>query len=474
MRFKLSVLLLILSLLPLVVSCNNSNEVDIIGETIDSSQDIVQDFSEVATVSSQDPVQDFSEDAILLVDAIEDQHPIFLMEDLLPEDYDERRQAFLQQTTERITYQEFEFLVQRYIITLKDGHMMIRFGNQFLNVDWQYIDGHLFKVGENGETKEVIEISGLPVQDVVEKVAFYYYFENDVERQFLTSIISRDVDLLRRAGATIGVGMGDEVEITLHDGSNMIQENVSKRWGNLWNIASARLTPHNFIVRYELMDDIFYIDLRTFEFDSSIDEAEAAIEEAIENGTRHFIVDLRDNGGGNSAVGDQLLSAMGISPPAYGSVRRISQQYLESLEQFGITLADMLEGSGYDEAYIIERGYLVHEPSLEMANNPNDVFISVLTNIYTYSSATMFGIWVQDGNFGNIIGETSRNAPSVFGDMMGAVTLPESQMNIRISTSKFIRPDTEADQNMLVPDILVDSEDALDTAIEFLDNLRSE
>jgi len=38
----------------------------------------------------------------------------------------------------------------------------------------------------------------------------------------------------------------------------------------------------------------------------------------------------------------------------------------------------------------------------------------------------------------------------------------------------WIRPDNQANQDLLVPDILTNSEDVLDVAIEFLENMQHE
>jgi len=446
MRYKLFVLAIFSSFL-IIVACHNDIEETSIDEEIISDY-----FSEF--------LQDFSGDAILLIDAVEEQHPIFLLEDLLPEDYNERRQSFLEQTSEPMTQTEFLFLAQRYITALKDGHMLIRTGEQFLNVDWIYIDGGLFIIDDDYETQEIIEIANIPVTDIIEMIAYYYYFENDAERQFLISVFSRDVDLLIRAGATIN----DEVEVKFYDGRDTSYQHVSMMSGNMW--VFSEIIPHNFIVNYEEMTDIFYIDLRSFEFDPTIDSTIMAIEEAMENDVRYFIVDLRDNGGGHSGVGELLLNAMEITPPSFGGLLRLSEPNIASLERFGSTLADMFGEGEYDE--YVERGYFIEEPNLEMASNPNEVFVSVLVNANTYSSAMWFGVWVQDGGFGNVIGEYSRNAPTSFGNTAGEAFLPESQIHVSISTARWLRPDIEANQNMLVPDILAASEDALDVAIDFL------
>jgi len=75
--------------------------------------------------------------------------------------------------------------------------------------------------------------------------------------------------------------------------------------------------------------------------------------------------------------------------------------------------------------------------------------------------------WVQDGGFGNIVGAPSINAPSSFGDML-FFNLPYTGLQVRVSHALFLRPDANADQSVLWPDIMVDPADALEVAIEYL------
>jgi hypothetical protein len=78
-------------------------------------------------------------------------------------------------------------------------------------------------------------------------------------------------------------------------------------------------------------------------------------------------------------------------------------------------------------------------------------------------------VWVQDGDFGIIIGEPSSNAPSAFGDMLN-FTLPRTRIDVRVSYSRFVRPDVDADQATLVPDIAVPSDQALEAALAYFND----
>jgi hypothetical protein len=216
-----------------------------------------------------------------------------------------------------------------------------------------------------------------------------------------------------------------------------------------------------------LDDDIMLIDLRVFALHESIEETALYIEQAIENGIRKFIVDLRGNGGGDSRAGERLLNAKGITVPAGGAVRRLSPLMLDMVREYNLMPAPIR--ALFSILSALTDG-MIDTPYPGNASNPNNAFVAVLTDNDTYSSATMMAYWAQDGGFGNIIGAPSRNAPSSFGDML-FFTLPYSGLQARVSHVQFLRPDTAADQSTLWPDIMADPADALDVAIEFLRNL---
>jgi len=222
----------------------------------------------------------------------------------------------------------------------------------------------------------------------------------------------------------------------------------------------------DFIIRDEMIgDDIFFIDFRRSVLGDHIDETTARIEQAIENGLRKFIVDLRDNVGGDSRAGQRLLEAMGIRVPSNGVIRSFSPLTIDAWRGHG-----MIYGPFYIfpmlRALTLFADGIKSEPCTHSLN-ANNVFVSILTSNRTYSAATMMAYLVQDGGFGNIVGAPTRNAPTSFGDML-FFNLPYTGLQSWVSHARFLRPDANADQSVLWPDIMTDPANALEAAIAYL------
>jgi len=190
-----------------------------------------------------------------------------------------------------------------------------------------------------------------------------------------------------------------------------------------------------------------------------------AIEAAVAAGMQKFILDLRGNGGGDNRVGVRLYNAMGLtSVQGGGSVtRRISDIFINSTGWWYWHL---------NIPRIFGADYIFAGRDAPGVGNPNNVFVSVLTDNETYSSAMHIASWVQGGGFGNIIGEPSRNAPNSFGDMR-FISLPHSGLIFPISTTYFTDGDVNVSvgRDVLWPDIPVNAADAFDVAMEYLRSL---
>ena len=389
----------------------------------------------------------FLDDALIFIEFVENTHPIFVMDDMLSEDYYDMRYEFIRTAGEVDTQLDFNFALQRFITVLRDGHMRMPgfniLGEYFIDAPFYMEDGKLFL-----HSFEVSEIGGVAVQTVFDTIDRYFYHENEAARAQAYTVMSRNVEILERAGAAI---QHFAATLTLLNDEGEIAETrvpVIEIAG--WQVRGITpLFDLEFVINYGMIrDDIFLIDLRTFRNDLRVIHAETAIRRAVDDGVRNFVFDVRDNGGGNSQIGSRLLEAMGIRHPSFGSVRR-SRSALDP-----------------------DRDVVLHSPpSITPTHNPNDVTVAVLTNVNTFSSARMVSSWVQDGGLGVIVGEPGANAPTAFGNMAQRVYLPHSSMYVVSSTVRWLRPDADADQYTIWPDISAPYQQALEAAIAFFEGI---
>ena len=90
----------------------------------------------------------------------------------------------------------------------------------------------------------------------------------------------------------------------------------------------------------------------------------------------------------------------------------------------------------------------------------------MLCNLTTASASVILCAGVQDGKLGTVIGRSPYNSPSFYGSIV-RYTLPETQINLQISSGYRKRFDENADQSVFVPDIVTDIyQDSLEFAVK--------
>lgn len=431
-------------------------------------------------------LQGYAKDAYRLVKVVEKGHPIFLVDGLLPQNYEPVRNNFLAAAQKDMTRKDFIFAVNKYITTLKDGHMRswlleseggmnkpILLGD-FLNVSWVCIDEKLYLTDEHGNpsTKQVVRIGGVDISKVYSVVEEHHYSENHVDRMKCIAYFTRYVALIELAGCEI---TDSKMTLTIDDKGKLSTVNVSTDapMPSFYN-----QEQHDYIIRHEIKEDVFIIDLRSCKPGKHINATASQVEDALKAGIRKFIIDLRGNVGGIAGVGHKLLKAMGIKVPKFGVVERISGS--TALLYFllypllrpwpGLFIGPLYGLFVFPFRLLLTKGFKT-EPCVKKVKNPNNVFVSALTDENTYSSAMMLATWVQDGNFGNVIGSPSSNSPSCFGDMT-FYYLKTSKIMGGLSRKYFKRPEVTADPTTLKPDIEIDPKSAMGAALEYLRNMQ--
>lgn len=157
--------------------------------------------------------------------------------------------------------------------------------------------------------------------------------------------------------------------------------------------------------------------------------------EVKKQGIKNVAVDLRYNGGGSSRVADEFIR--------YLDVDNYRQPvYTRRLGFFDLTPSN---GNFKNEKY---------KDTIFKGN------VYILTSESSFSSAMDFAQYIKDNKLGTIIGEAPVNKAAGFGEC-AEMKLPHSQIFMQISTTRFYRTDPDCKGELVVPDIVCKSNDAL-------------
>ncbi len=198
-------------------------------------------------------------------------------------------------------------------------------------------------------------------------------------------------------------------------------------------------------VRYEIDTDhdlgILTIDECSYNntYRTTVKKFFAEVKEA---GIKNVAVDLRNNGGGSSLVGNEFI------------------RYLP-MEKYK------------DFASDLRMGFIkVPAPAGEIKNNQDkeNQFsgnVYVITSVRSFSAAMDFAMYIKDNGMGLIVGEASGNRPDSYGDVV-SFRLPESKLYMQISWKKWYRIDETKAHDFIEPDIPCDADEALNVLCEHL------
>lgn len=384
-------------------------------------------------------------DAKNLIETVELTHPAFSLDDV-PERYEAARNSLISEAESKMTRRDFKWSVQKYLSSLNDGHTGVegRNSSRFIDVNWQAVGDQLFLLDKEGmlTTKEIESIGNVSVSDIFAIIDLYFPRENHIARERNRTLWSRSRDILLISGRNINL---NKVLLRIKDGEEVFEETYNIRRRNIYGFYN-----HSLEISSERIGDVFYIEYNRCNVGRQLTTAISRLEQALSDGITSIIIDVRNNPGGNTEANKLLLEALGMSGPQYGIYLRYSPLLSK---QWRIE-----ENSGYR----------IFSRDLSTTQKNDDIDLVILTNVNTYSAATNLAVTVQDGSLGKIIGQSSSNAPNSYGDVL-FYNLPNSNIKVRISCKRFLRPDVNANPDKLIPDIITEyNEDALDVALNFL------
>ena len=379
------------------------------------------------------------EDRTQAIKFIEDVHPYFALEKDQSA-YATALQKYMNATETEMYVSDFQAATAEYLCFFADGHTHIWWDEEaYLLLEQIYQDGKTYLAEGNSITDIwITEIGSVDIDTIYETINRVFPAENDMAVAINRNKYIIGKNLLTLAGAQI---VDNHVTITFSDGS-------SDEY-TFYQLEQSPIHPYEWQPNsWHMEDDIFVVDFHECVDDDNLKEIASELENAIRQGCTKVIIDVRGNGGGNSNACVRLLNAMGMEPPQYDIFIRYSP---EAKEQLG---------------YLRKNGTFRHHAAGD--GKPNEAIeLVVLSDRYTFSSATMLCVFVKDGNLGTLIGEPSSNMPSNYGDIL-YLSLPNSHLFGCVSHKQFIRPNGDTKSRQLLPDIQTSADEAYKEAIAYL------
>jgi C-terminal processing protease CtpA/Prc len=202
--------------------------------------------------------------------------------------------------------------------------------------------------------------------------------------------------------------------------------------------------------------------------------------EISRNQIEHLIIDVRRNGGGDSDLGDSLVTYITDQP--FKSMHRTdwkrSQQYTSHLKAHvprwmrWLPLTYFYSDSEYYKKYaetpIGDICTIIHKEQTPPDNALRfNGEVYVLSGIRSFSSAVIFLTLIKDYNLATIVGEETGGPANHFGELYPFV-LPNSKLWMHTSVKHFIRPSGEHTEGGVKPDIpvQVSQKDTVDPVLE--------
>jgi peptidase S41-like protein len=227
------------------------------------------------------------------------------------------------------------------------------------------------------------------------------------------------------------------------------------------NFTYERVAPRVGYMNFRSMSG----DLESFKSDVA-----AMFRRVAADSDRVLIVDLRNNGGGDSRLGDEFLRHVTTTPYRM-SAAKMWKMSAEYRAYFKTWVSPPLRWIRAWEFSSLGRrlmngpdGKIVTLPESPAAHEPAQPFFSgrmcVLIGPQTFSSATDFADAIKTYHLGTLIGEETGGRPNGFGEAY-IFRLPRSQLAVSVSSALFVRASGDTtDHRGVVPDVVIAPTDA--------------
>ncbi|MDY7221441.1 S41 family peptidase [Halalkalibacterium halodurans] len=330
----------------------------------------------------------------------------------------------------------YALLLMEFTASIGDAHTYIapNIKNDVLPFSFEWVkEGLVITNSQESKLQAgdlIIKMGEYPIETLFNELPNVISHENKHWVKALTfSYLRRDMIL-----EYLSVLDEGEVSITFERDGVIHSENIALISIDDWMINKPESYSKMFF------DNVAYIAINESVYDKEYERfIDSFFKEVHEKGIQTIILDLRSNGGGNSAVITPFINHLNVD------------YYLN----FGVATKKSEEAEK-------ERGVIVHPdfpPAKEKNNkvsNPFEGEVYTLVGKHTFSSGNIFAVTLHDSNLTKLVGEPTGQPANVFGDII-TIELPYTKWNLYISHKEFFRPNpTLGNDKELKPDILIE------------------
>ncbi len=353
---------------------------------------------------------------------VADTHPCYIDGSGLDRNFEEAYKSAQQKLKDNMTVTELWAAGAEMYTSIHDGHTIITYnGTRTIN-GYHKLDGCVVK-----------SLDGISCEELLKRFKKYYPYELQVEfyAQYMLGTYLFYENWLTLLGTDTSDGVIYEVE---KDGKTEIITLYFDTEENTATDEAEEKPYYSYTINKEYNDAVFALEdcMVTDGYKNALADFFKAVKE---NGIETVIVDLRNNGGGNTMVINEFM------------------RYIDTDSYYLTGGVDVREG-----------GKITSYPKTEIVNEKSENAFSgklyALTSNYTFSSAMDFAVVISDNGLGTVVGEIPGNMPASYGDKL-TYQCENSGLLCSVSYKKFYRVDERKNDIPLIPDIEVSAGEAL-------------
>ncbi len=366
-------------------------------------------------------------------------HPLFYHE--MPKDVEVRYQEVLAEleSINTMSVCELSRKIEYVFSVLHDGHSYVK-GNPEI----RHYMKDIYKFKE--KNAELIAVGGIEMEELLQRTKDMYSYE---EKSWHMHMLQNDLSSLQGL-MYLGFNTDEGVEYTYEnpDGTReseiyFTDDFLTYDEYMVYNHVEQEENEADSFVYYEIDEEksLALLTINSCDYNSEYKDClNEMFTQIKEKGIEHVAVDLRKNGGGSSLVANEFIRYLNVDSFEQGTNKWRWGWFV-----------------------IPFNGSTVKNKKYENLLFEGNVY--VLTASESFSSAMLFAQWILDNDLGTLIGEAPGNTPNGYGDIT-MFTLPNSELFMQLSTKEFIRADKENPSDLVDPDIVCDSDEAIEVLYE--------